>query len=133
MLFLDSSAIIAYNDDVPEVVDYIEDSGQLFTSAVCVYEVVEGEIQATGKSAHVIRQGFGGVESLELNEEIAMEAARIQNELRSDGDETAVRDLLIAATARSTGAELVVVDSDFETEYLQDLMAVTNLNGEFES
>jgi predicted nucleic acid-binding protein len=41
----------------------------------------------------------------------------------------AVRDLLIAATARSTGAELVVADSDFETDYLQDQMSVTKLNG----
>ena len=56
-----------------------------------------------------------------------MEAARIRNGLRSDGDEMAVRDLLIAATARSTGAELVVSDSDFETEHIEELLAVTNL------
>ena len=56
-----------------------------------------------------------------------MEAARIQSGLRSDGDEMAVRDLLIAATARSTGAELVVSDPDFETEHIEELLAVTNL------
>jgi hypothetical protein len=37
-----------------------------------------------------------------------------------------LRDLLIAATARSTGAELVVADGDFETDLLDDLMPVTN-------
>jgi len=37
-------------------------------------------------------------------------------------------DLLIGATARSTGAELVVTDSDFETEQLKELLTVTNLN-----
>ena len=37
-----------------------------------------------------------------------------------------VRDLLIAATARSTGAELVVVDEDFETDTLEDVMDTTN-------
>jgi predicted nucleic acid-binding protein len=126
MLFLDSSALIEYNNDNPAVVAHVDDRGQLFTSAICVYEVVEGEMWATNESPHVIRQGFGGVRSIELNEEIALEAARIQNELRSDGDEMPVRDLLIAATARSTGAELVVADGDFETDLLDDLMPVTN-------
>jgi predicted nucleic acid-binding protein len=51
----------------------------------------------------------------------------MQHELRRDGDEMSVRDLLITATARSTGAELVVADTDFETEHLQDRMTVTNL------
>ena len=55
------------------------------------------------------------------------QSPRIQNELRRDGDEMAVRDLLIAATARSTGAELVVTDADFETSYLQGFVDVTNL------
>ena len=127
MLFLDSSTIIEYNNDVTAVVEYADDNGPLFTSAICVYEVVQGEMWATNKSAHVVRQGFGGVQSLELNEDIAMEAARIQNELRRDGDEMAVRDLLIATTARSTGAELVVADSDFETDILEDHLQVTNL------
>jgi len=85
---------------------------------------------ASGKSAHAIRDGFGGVQSIDLNEEIAMEAARIQTQLRRAGDEMAVRDLLIGATARTTGAELVVADSDFETEHLRELMTVTNLNAE---
>jgi hypothetical protein len=37
---------------------------------------------------------------------------------------------MIAATARSTGDEYVVADSDFETESLEDVMVVTNLHGE---
>jgi len=79
-------------------------------------------------TAHVPRQSIGGVRSIDLSETIAMEDPRMQNELRGDGDEMAVRDLLIAAMARSTGAELVVADSDFETEHLTDLMTVTNLS-----
>jgi predicted nucleic acid-binding protein len=47
--------------------------------------------------------------------------------LRANGKEMSVRDLLIAATARSTGAELVVADSDFQTDVLADYMTVTNL------
>lgn len=128
MLLLDSSVIIAYSEEHPTVVEYVEDSGQLFTSAICVYEVVNGEMWASRKSAHTIREGFGGVQSIGLNEEIAMEAARMQTQLRRDGDEMAVRDLLIGATARTTGAELVVADSDFETEHLREFISVTNLS-----
>lgn len=126
MLFLDSSTIIEYSNDNPSVVSYLEEGRQLFTSAICVYEVVSGEMWASNRSPYTIRRGFSGVQSIPLNEEIALEAARIQHELRRNGDELAVRDLLIAATARSTGSELVVADSDFETAYLQDILTVTN-------
>ena len=45
----------------------------------------------------------------------------------NDGDRLATADMLIAATARSTGDELVVADSDFRTGVLQEHMTVTNL------
>ena len=70
---------------------------------------------------------LAGVQSLDLNENIALEAARMQDQLLDDGERMATRDLLIGATARSTGAELVVADSDFEAQHLTDLMEVTNL------
>ena len=37
---------------------------------------------------------------------------------------------MIAATARSTGDEYVVADSDFETASLENVMDITNLDGE---
>lgn len=37
---------------------------------------------------------------------------------------------MIAATARSTGDEYVVVDSDFETKLLEDMVEVTNLHND---
>mgnify|MGYP002761392201 FL=1 len=51
----------------------------------------------------------------------------MQDQLMDYGERMAARDFLIAATARSTGAELIVADSDFETQRLTDLMDVTNL------
>jgi hypothetical protein len=126
MLFLDSSTIIAYSDDIGPVVDHVDAGGELFTSPICVYEVVEGEMWKTDKSAYTIRQGFAGVKSLPLNEEIALEAARLQHQLRQDGDEMPVRDLLIGATARSTGAELVVADDDFATDHLREFITVSD-------
>lgn len=128
MLFLDTSTILSYKREESDVVAYLDANEPWFTSTICLYEFVNGAMWQDDMTAHVARQSIGGVRSVDLSETIAMEAARMQNELRSDGDEMAVRDLLIAATARSTGAELVVTDSDFETEYLTDRMAVTNLS-----
>ena len=54
----------------------------------------------------------------------------MQDQLMDDGERMAARDLLIAATARSTGDELIVADGDFETQLLTDLVDVTNLRGD---
>ncbi|WP_256948702.1 PIN domain-containing protein [Halorubrum ezzemoulense] len=106
---------------------FVEDRGQPYlTSALYVFEVLNGKVSAGTTDVVAIRQDFGGVQSLELNDH-ALEAARIQDQLMDDGERMAARDLLIAATARSTGAELIVADSDFETRLLTDLMDVTNL------
>lgn len=51
----------------------------------------------------------------------------LQDALLDDGDRMAARDLLIAATARSTGDHLVVADGDFETDALESHLTVTNL------
>jgi predicted nucleic acid-binding protein len=68
------------------------------------------------------------VHSIELTENISLEAARMQDELLDEGRRMATRDLLIAATARSTGDHLVFADSDFETAVLESAMQVTNLS-----
>lgn len=131
MTFLDSSVIIDMLEGVPDVVEYVEDRGQPYlTSSLCVFEVIDGEVGSGETDVVGVRQEFGGVRSLDLNEQIAMEAGRMQDRLLDDGERMAARDLLIAATARSTGDELIVADSDFETRHLSDLMDVTNLRAE---
>ena len=115
-------------EGVPEVVEYVEDRSQPYlTSAICVFEVVDGKVGSGETDIVGIRQQFGGVQALDLNEQIALEAGRMQDKLMDDGERMAARDLLIAATARSTGDELIVADEDFETQLLSDLMDVTNL------
>lgn len=128
MTFLDSSVIIDMLEGVPDVVEYVEDRGQPYlTSSVCVFEVIDGEVGSGSTDVVAVRQEFGGVRSLDLDTQIALEAGRMQDQLMGDGERMAARDLLIAATARSTGDELVVADGDFETQPLTDLMDVTNL------
>ena len=128
MTFLDSSTIIDMLQGVPETVECVEDRGEPYlTSSLCVYEVIEGRLGAGSTDVQAARQDFDGVHSLALTEDISLEAARLQDELMDDGDRMATRDLLIAATAKSTGGELVVADSGFETDVLQSYLTVTNL------
>jgi len=127
MAFLDSSTIIQYLRGDDTVRDYIDGREPWWTSTICVFEVINGRLGSGQADVMDVREEFGGVQALELNESVSIEAARLQNELVSDGSRLATADILIAATARTTGDELVVADSDFQTGPLQDVMTVTNL------
>ncbi len=128
MAFLDSSVIIDYLDGVERTVEFVDNTPHLLTSSICVYEVLEGEVLSSGTTDVVgARQTFGRIEAIDFNETIALEAARIQDRLVSAGDPMPVRDLLIAASARSTGDVLVVADGDFDVTPLQKMMDVRDL------
>ena len=126
-MFLDTSAIVQYQRGDEEVVEYLDQGRPWYTSTICVYEFITGRLGAGSTDIFSVRQEFADVESLDLNEPIALEAARLQDDILDDGDRLATADMLIAATARSTGDELVVADGDFQTGVLQGHMAVTNL------
>lgn len=126
-MFLDTSAIIAYQQGDEHVVEYLDDGRPWYTSTICAFEYINGRLGSGETDVLAVRQEFSDVQTLDLNEPIAVEAARLQDELLADGDRLATTDMLIAATARSTGDELVVADRDFETEILQTVMEVTNL------
>jgi len=129
--FLDSSIIIDMLEGIPEVVEHVEDRGQPYlTSTICVFEVIDGAVGSGTTDVVAVRQEFAGVRALDLTEGIVLEAGRMQDQLLDDGERMAARDLLIAATARSTGDELIVADGDFETQLLTDVMDVTNLRGD---
>jgi predicted nucleic acid-binding protein len=127
MTFLDTSTIIQYLSGDERVREYIEGREPWLTSTICVFEVINGRLGSGDTDIIEIRRDFAGVQALDLDESIAIEAARLQDELIDDGDRLATADLLIAATARSTGDELVVADGDFETDALEAVMQVTNL------
>ncbi|MFC7041725.1 PIN domain-containing protein [Halonotius sp. GCM10025705] len=127
MTFLDSSTIIEYLRGNKAVIEYLDDRQPWWTSTICVFEVLNGPAGTPGFDPIEERQRFGGVEAIEFNEELALEATRLQNAAISDGSELSQRDAMIAATARSTGDEYVVADSDFETEPIESVLEVTNL------
>jgi len=128
MTFLDSSVIIDMLEGVDRTVECVEAHGTPYlTSSICVFEVLEGVLGSGTTDVMAARQQFGGVRALECNEDIAIEAARLQDSLLADGEPMAPRDLLIAATARSTGDHLVVNDADFRTDAIEETIPVTNL------
>jgi predicted nucleic acid-binding protein len=127
MAFLDTSVILDYLDGEADVVAYVDEQSHLLTSSLCVYEVLQGEALSSGQSDMVdARQTFGRVEAVPFDETIALEAARMQDGLASSGAPMPARDLMIAASARSTGATLAVTDADFQTDGLDEYVTVTN-------
>jgi predicted nucleic acid-binding protein len=129
MTFLDSSTILEYLGGNQSVIDYLDEREPWWTSAICVFEVLNGPAGSPDFDPVTERQRFGGVRALEFNEQLALEASRLQTEAIQDGSELSHRDAMIAATARSTGDEYVVADSDFDIGPLRERMAVTNLLG----
>jgi tRNA(fMet)-specific endonuclease VapC len=127
--FLDTSVIIDLLDpSVDGVEETVERYGQPFlTSSICVFEVLNGTVGSGSTDVLAERNRFSGVRTIEFNNQLALEAARLQDELTSAGDRLAARDVMIAATARSTGDHLLVADSDFQTDVLESRMDVTNL------
>jgi hypothetical protein len=123
--FLDSSVIIDYLDGVEEVVEFVNEQPTLVTSSICIYEVLAGEVFSAGETDLIgARENFGRVTALDFSEEVAFETARMQNRLLESGTPMSPRDLMIAATARSEGKELVVSDANFDTEGLRELLSI---------
>lgn len=131
MAFLDSSVIIDYLDGRERAIEFVDTTSHLLTSSICVYEVLEGEVLSSGETDILgARQAFGRIEAIDFNETIALEAARIQDRLVATGEPMPVRDLLVAASARSTGDTLVVGDGDFDVTPLREMMDVHDLRTE---
>lgn len=69
-------------EGVDETVAYVESQdGPYLTSAICVYEVLAGTLGRDETDVREERQRFGGVRALEFNEQLALEAAQLQDEL----------------------------------------------------
>ena len=128
MTFLDSSVIIDLLEGVDDTVRFIRSrDDQLLTSSICVYEVLDGVLGSGSTDIVSERQRFDGVRAIGFTDDLAVAAARLQDELLADGERMAARDCIVAATVRSTGDQLVVADADFQTDVLDSKIEVTNL------
>jgi hypothetical protein len=130
MTFLDSSTIIEYLRNDATVTASLDERNPWWTSTICVFEVLNSPASDPDFDPVEERQTFGGVRALEFTEQLAIDASRLQHAAIEGGTELSPRDAMIAATARSTGDEYVVADSDFEIQPLEERMDVTNLHGD---
>jgi len=102
--FLDSSVVIDYLDGNDDVVEFVDRRPVLRTSSIRVYEVLAGEVFSNGEPDLVgTRADFRRVTAVDFSEDVAPEAARLQNRLLENRAPTSPRDLFVAATARSIG------------------------------
>jgi predicted nucleic acid-binding protein len=129
MTVLDSSVIMYMLAGDEAVTDAVNDRGQPFvTSPICVYEVIEGQLGASETDIAAERQRFGGVQTVDFSEAVALEACRLQDDCYAVGEPLAARDALVAGTASVTGDELVATDTDFDSDPLRDHVDITVLH-----
>ena len=126
MAVLDSSVIIGYLDGDETIIDIVDDTPPPhLTSAICLYEVLAGEVYSPGESdLEATRKAIDRIEIVGFDESISFEAARLQSRLLDTGEPMSPRDLFVAATARAVGEPLLVSDRDFDTEGLSEAVSV---------
>lgn len=91
-----------------------------------MFEVLIGEVYSSGPAR--IGETRSAIEStidvIDLDAGIAAGGAELQKRLQHRGEPMSPRDLLIAATAKATGATIVAADCDFDNDGLRELMDV---------
>jgi len=85
----------------------------LVLTSVGYYELYHGAIKE-GRDPVLVADDLPWVEQLEYTQSHALEAARIRQELREDGQRIQHPDMMIAGVARSLAVPLVTADSSFE-------------------
>lgn len=85
--FLDSSVITDVLAGVDDGVGAVQERGQPYlTSAIRVFEVLDGAVGGEETDVFAVREQFGGVRALDLIEHVAIEAVRIRDRLMDDSE-----------------------------------------------
>ena len=110
-LFLDSSAIIEIFRNNADVVRRVSESGEIYTSVLCAYEVLVGERYHQNKglrsSYDSALRFFADVPTLPVSNADAALAADITAALIAKGKTVEGFDFIIAAQALSKGAAVL--------------------------
>jgi predicted nucleic acid-binding protein len=114
---LDSTFCIDFARGLPaakaKVAELEKARERLSIPAPALTEFLTGAFSQGGKRLLSALEFVSHLETLEVSESIALDAARLGGECIQRGDAVATIDLLIAATARHYGAILLSRDSDF--------------------
>jgi predicted nucleic acid-binding protein len=114
-LLFDSSAIIEFFRNNQDAVQVVASADEIFTSSICAYEVLVGEMYREQKGLHSSSEKakafFEMRAVLEFNYADSVSAARIMSKLLLKGKKVDEFDVLIAAQALSRGATVLTKDS----------------------
>ena len=118
-IFLDSSAIIDFLKGDKKAIDAIQNATDVYTSALCAYEILLGEAYAEskGRPGHYsrARRFFDSISTLPFTSTDALCAAGIVSALLRKGKRVSEMDSLIASQALLTNAIIVTRDAHFDT------------------
>jgi len=113
MNVVDSSGWLAYFSGDPNAIAFsavIENTSELIVPTICLYEVFKRILSQRGEEAALQAVGIMSLGTIvDLDQEIAINAARISDELK-----IAMADSIILATTRTHQATLWTQDVDFD-------------------
>jgi tRNA(fMet)-specific endonuclease VapC len=111
---LDTSFLVDYLQNKKYTLRYLESNNDeaFYASTLTMFELFRGELKSGGDSES-LQEDLEWLNEKELSRKGAKEAAKIERKLEQEGEKVNLADVLIAGTARETGAEIVTGDSDF--------------------
>lgn len=116
-LFLDSSAIIDFFNGDALVRDRISSADEVYTSAICAYEILIGEryneLKGKKSSYEKALQFFDEIGTLPFTYLNSLKASELSARLTLKGRKVNTLDVLIAAQAIAENANLLTKDKDF--------------------
>ena len=129
-MLYDSSVLIDYLDGRREAVSFVDGHSdrRAVTTPLVMFEIYQGEVYKSGESDfEAVDRALNWVTIVEETPELARSAAVLQDRLQRSGEPLTARDAFIAGAAKALGERLVVADSDFDVDGIDDLLDVTLL------
>lgn len=116
MIAFDSSFLIDYLDGEQSAADLLDrlDRPEYYAPTIVLYEIYEGAASYDSDSIETARRSFDWLQPLSFTHDAAVEAARVNAELRADGSPINAGDVLVAGVCRHYGASIVTRDSHFD-------------------
>lgn len=116
MIAFDTTYLVDYLKGKDATADLLErlDEPEYYAPTIALYEIYEGAALYDGDSIDTARESLDWVEPLEFNHSAAIEAARLNADLRGKGQPISDGDVLIAGVCRHYDASIVTRDGHFE-------------------